>query len=126
MKLSAAASMLLFALFATAVGCGPAMGDVSGTVMMDGKPAPGVQVEFASAGDGASAVGFTDEQGNYTLKFPGRVDGAPPGDYIVRLTGVEREDAPGLLIPEKYNVASDLKRTVEAGSNDFDFEITSK
>lgn len=126
MKYSAAATLFCLVVFATAIGCGPAMGDVSGTVTMDGKPAAGVQVEFAAVGEGASAMGFTDEQGNYVLKFPGRVDGAPPGDYIVRLTGVERESGPGLAIPEKYNVASDLKRTVAAGANDLDFEITSK
>ena len=126
MKHRAAATLFCLAIFATAIGCGPPMGDVSGTVTMDGKPAAGIQVDFASTSGGASAMGVTDEQGNYILKFPGRVDGAPPGDYLVRLTGVERESSPGIAVPEKYNVASDLKRTVAAGANDFDFEITSK
>lgn len=102
------------------------MGSVSGTVTMDGQPVRGIKVVFESVAGGASALGFTNDEGNYSLYFPGDKEGAPPGEYLVRLTGAERDDAPPLTIPAKYNVESDLKRTVEAGSNDFDFEITSK
>jgi hypothetical protein len=125
MKFSVAAIPLCFALLA--VGCGPPMGSVSGTVTMDGQPAEAIQVDFQPvAGDAGGAMGVTDAQGNYTLYYPGEKTGAPPGEYIVRLTGAERESSPGLVVPPKYNTESDLKRTVEAGSNDFDFEITSK
>ncbi|HEV7282141.1 MAG TPA: carboxypeptidase-like regulatory domain-containing protein [Pirellulaceae bacterium] len=122
----AAAAFISAVLLATTVGCGPTLGSVSGTVTMDGQPVEGVQLDFEPVEGGAGATGFTDEQGNYGLMFPGRQEGAPPGEYFVRLTGAERDDAEPLKIPTKYNVESDLKRTVEAGSNDFDFEIVTK
>jgi hypothetical protein len=127
MNRSASAILFCLALCATAIGCGPAMGSVSGTVTMDGQPAEAIQVDFQPvAGDVGGAMGVTDAQGNYTLYYPGEKTGAPPGEYIVRLTGAERESSPGLVVPPKYNVESDLKRTVVAGANDFDFEIESK
>lgn len=126
MKRLAAAMSIGLAFFVTAVGCGPAMGSVTGTVTLDGQPAKGIQVDFEPVAGGASATGFTDEQGNYKLLFPGRKEGAPPGEYLVRMNGVEGDDTPGIALPAKYNKESDLKRTVEAGSNDFDFEIVTK
>lgn len=42
------------------------------------------------------------------------------------MTGAEREDAPAIEVPARYNAESDLKRTVAAGQNVFDFEIETK
>jgi hypothetical protein len=119
---------LAFAVLLTSlVGCGEPMGTVSGTVKMDGQPKPGIQVEFYPVeGAGGSALGTTDDTGKYALQYPGGKTGAPPGEYVVRLSGVETDGAPPLQIPPRYNAESDLKKTVEAGTNVIDLEIESK
>jgi hypothetical protein len=121
---AAVLGLLCFAL----AGCGSGLGSVEGTVTLDDKPVQGVEVTFEPVGDeGGTATGYTDEKGHYALHYPGRQEGAPPGEYTVRLAGAEvlDGDAPPLRIPARYNSESDLKRTVESGTNTFNFALTS-
>jgi hypothetical protein len=125
-RLLSLAGLLVFAL----AGCGPNLGSVEGTVTLDGKPVKGVEVTFQPVGEeGGTAIGYTDAQGHYNLHYPGHEEGAPPGEYNVRLAGGEGgsiDGAPPVRIPAKYNSQSDLKRTVQPGANTFDFPLESK
>lgn len=127
MRRTVAGMTLAFGLLASVIGCGEPMGAVTGTVKVDGKPTPGIQVEYFSAsGEGGSAMGTTDESGVYTLHYPGGKTGAPPGEYIVRLSGVEMDGAPTVQVPARFGAESEIKKTVEAGTNVIDIDIESK
>lgn len=122
---------LVFAL--TFVGCTngpqdlPDLGTVTGTVTMDGEPLPNASVEFISA-SGQVASGTTDASGKYELAYVGGSKGAEIGENTVRITTVLDAPAPPGYkdpIPAKYNEASELKVTVEAGKNTHDFALES-
>jgi hypothetical protein len=134
----------LFILVAAALpflsaGCGPrgvgATG--SGTVTIDGKPAPaGVRIDFQPQGpQGSPSMGITDATGKYDLRFTAARKGVMPGECIVRVT-VTREMVQGVLtvpealkgvvIPDHYGQQSKLIRTVKPGHNQIDIEIDTK
>ncbi|QDV68935.1 hypothetical protein Poly24_26480 [Rosistilla carotiformis] len=88
--------------------------------MLDGQPAEGLEIEFAPTNPGVTSVGlgFTQADGSYSLHYPGDDNaGAPPGDYVVRIRGAERDDAPMLKVVDNYNTKSELTATVERGAN---------
>ena len=70
------------------VGCGGkdsgSQSEVTGSVMFEGKPLPGAEIQFVPQGSGGARVHnvTTDEQGKYTLKS-GPSDPLEPGDYVV-------------------------------------------
>ena len=52
------------------VGCGgPSLGTVTGTVTIDGKPAPNVTVTFVPEAGGRASTGVTDSEGKYELLY---------------------------------------------------------
>jgi len=119
----------LFLLFATALnGCGgsaevPALGQVTGTVTLDGDPLVGVNVVFKPA-EGRAATGLTDAEGKYTLLYNANNPGSKTGANTVSMdwpTGTP--DAQ--LLPSKYTSKSELTADVVAGSNTFDFKLES-
>ncbi len=75
-------------------GCGrevappPTLTATSGTVKIDGEPAPGVSVLFTptagTAGDGA--WGITDSQGTFVLTHKSQAEGVPAGTYVVHFS----------------------------------------
>jgi hypothetical protein len=110
-------------------GCdaGPRLATVTGKVTRDGQPGAGLEVQFEPKGGGIAGVGFTQADGTYELYSPGAKKGTPPGDYVVRITGAETDDpSTQVVVPPKYNTASELNATVAPGDNKLDFEITSK
>lgn len=119
-------------LLVVLAGCdsGPPMGQVSGKVTLDNQPIKGLEVNFSpqDAKLGTTATGYTQADGTYTLYYPGSEEGAPAGDYIVSIAPGEggEEGGPQVQIPAKYNSASELRRTVKPGQNQFDFELTSQ
>jgi hypothetical protein len=61
----------LMLLFPLALGCGPATGKVSGTVLLNGKPLPGGRVTFRPADPKRNSVfADLDEQGHYEAVLP--------------------------------------------------------
>ena len=91
-----------------ASGCGNGLSQVSGVVTLDGEPLRGgsgdtrVTIQFQPAsGNGSTAIGLADENGEYTLAT-GSKDGIPPGEYLVscsasQLAGAQaRPGAPGV------------------------------
>ena len=121
-------------VFVLAPGCGskgPPLGDVEGTITLDGKPLSGATVEF-QPDSGAPSYGESDANGSYELYFTVRRTGALLGPHTVRIiTGGEITNEEGITVrvperlPEKYNYSSELRRTVEKGENVFDFELRS-
>ena len=128
-------------VIATMVGCGggpddyPDMGTVSGTVTMDGSPVTGASITFTPVDkSNRPSFGYTDEDGYYELKYSSSRDGAKVGEHTVSISThiPPAPDEEGILqpaqpetIPNKYNSQSELKKTVESGSQTFDFELSS-
>ncbi len=108
-------------------GCGssdqPELGDVSGTVTIDGKPLAGAIIVF-KPDIGRAATGITDPEGKYDdLEYLYGVSGAKVGPNTVSF---EYEiGASGPPIPSKYGGNSELKVDVKAGANTFDFSLDS-
>jgi hypothetical protein len=72
------------------LGCGdyaPPIGEVSGTVTYQGKPVPGVTVNFLPDA-GRPSWGLTDEDGFYVLHWDESHDGAEVGSHKVTLAFV--------------------------------------
>ncbi len=124
---------------------------VSGIVIMDGKPVAGATVTFSPVDRTKShpATGTTDETGKYVLQtMLGDVDaGTTPGEYKVMITKTEdietgrsskitvgdkveevKEKRSENKLPAKFASASStpLKATVTSGSNKIDFDLTPK
>lgn len=116
-------------------GCGgsgvkvPSLGQVEGTVTLDGEPLPDATVLFQPAvGKDGPSQGITNSEGKYKLTYVPGHPGASITEHAVRITG-KSAMAPASekeLVPPKYNIQSQLKVTVEAGDNTHDFELKSK
>ncbi len=87
-----------------AIGCTSQPGPrpcypVHGSVRVKGKPAAGVLVAFypqdTTDKDAPTAAGTTDADGRFSLSTYVKNDGAPAGDYKVRIT-LKKEQAGGL------------------------------
>lgn len=120
--------VLAVGLMVTALGCGrgdgPELGEVTGTVTLDGKPLEGVIINFQPE-SGRAGTGETDSEGRYKLIYRYGVDGTKVGPSKVSFAwpmGVEGK--PG--IPEKYAGKTELTADVKSGSNTFDFDLKSK
>jgi hypothetical protein len=138
-----------------ASGCapgGPTLGKVTGQVTLDGKPLPNVAVTFMPAGEGGSASGITDANGNYELTHANG-KGTPVGKNKVAVTTKQKpqesidmskipSDSPEYAkaleqsqsgynvifkepIPEKYNVKTELEFEVKSGSQVINLELKS-
>ncbi|QDU38009.1 hypothetical protein Mal4_23290 [Maioricimonas rarisocia] len=128
-------SAVLLALLVVVCGCRGAndgLGSVSGRITLDGEPLPNAMVEFAPVNGGSVAYGRTDDDGDYEMMFSRTQEGASIGENIVRITtaDVTSENGNEVAVPErvpaKFNRESELKRTVEPGDNEFNFELTSE
>lgn len=128
-------ALLLVACLMVLQGCGgpsgPPVGQVMGTVTLDGKPVPGARVTFepAKGAAGAPAGGRTDGQGKYELWTSKDRKGAAPGNHTVRIeTDPNPDPETGKTpppLPAKFNAQSKLTAEVKAGSNTIDFPLTS-
>ena len=121
-------------------GCGnsDAIGDVSGTISVDGSPAgPGTIMFDPVPGEGPigpSAVGQIGSDGRYTLTLPGGKNGAHVGEYRVMILSAVKEEfgeeeAATTRRPSRINIRyedikhSGLTATVVPGDNVIDFEL---
>jgi hypothetical protein len=127
------------------VGCGPSLGDVSGTVLFEGKPIPSGRVLFMTTSDPPKVFGGYIKNGTYSIA------GVPVGEVKVSIEsfavgprdtknipkGVDAKPPPGfeevapnqhVPIPKKYRDfdKSGLKYTVTVGSQKKDFNLDKK
>lgn len=131
-------------------GCGgvsdqPELGQVTGTVTLDGQPVSGIAVVFYPD-SGRPARGTTDVNGKYELTYIRRTLGTKLGHNRVEIAPNEEgeedsEDDAGsegdgpaktpsksgkVKIPARYNTKSELEADVQPGRNVFDFKLESK
>lgn len=128
-RISFGLALLVAVALLTGCDSGPKMGKVSGTVTMDGQPAPSLEVSFEpkDATLGTTAIGYTKADGTYELHYPGNELGAPVGEYTVSISPAELDsETPPPAVPERYNAQTELSFTVEAGDNQADFPLESK
>lgn len=132
MALPAVACLAIAAL----AGCSRSVGaTASGTVTIDGKPAPaGIRVVFEPQfKGGSSSSGYTDAAGRYELMFNVNTVGVMPGESVVRLSiqptfSVDgkpslAEELRSIRLPDSVGIASTLRRTVEPGRNTIDIAV---
>lgn len=110
------------------VGCGsgddtPPLGDVSGTITLDGQPLEGVIVVY-KPDVGRAATGTTDAEGKYSLEFSYGVSGCKTGPCSVFLEWPLGSTKAKTLSP-RYTTKSELKADVKEGSNTLDFALQS-
>lgn len=126
---------ILLLLMPVAIGCGDKV-PVSGKVVFtDGTPVPLVSVLFESEDGMKSAVGRTDEQGNFEMMFETPGDGVPRGAYRVSLRrphpmdldpGQEKlSPGPGWGLQKKYRspASSGITYNIERKVTDIKIEL---
>ena len=108
-------------------GCGgdalPSLGQVQGTVTLDGQPIEAAFVYFKAMGAAGSSAS-TNASGQYKLRFIGRHDGAVVGQHEVTVTvpadsAAESEEEQ----PARARATATYQRTVEPDENEFDFSL---
>ena len=121
------------------VGCGGQYDSyVLGVAMLDGSPLPRGTVSYNPTRPGPASYGVIRSDGSYSIST-GREEGLPSGDYTVTVVAKEESTADdsnsGLppkagktITPPWYHSkqSSNLKFTVEPGSNEIDLELDSE
>lgn len=124
--------VIAHAACATLVGCSGTDGlaTASGRVTLDGEPLETAFITFTPTGTvGTPTYGKTDANGRFEMRFTDREAGAFIGENKVTITTADVV-APGEepipeRVPATYNRKSDLVVQVEAGENEFDFDLKS-
>ncbi|MFN3150845.1 hypothetical protein [Bremerella sp.] len=126
---------LLLVLLLTA-GCGSgsdvSMGTVTGTVFVDGQPAPaGLQIEFDPTTKGVrGSTAVTNDSGQYEAEYSLSTKGVRLGTCVVKLVQPNvAPSAPGqkpkLPFPNEYY--EEIRQVdISAGHNTVDLEISKK
>ena len=141
-------SAFSFAALFAIVGCGggssdlPDLGYVTGTVSHKGQPLANANVIFVPLDGGTTSTGFTDEFGQYSLRFTAGNEGAIVGNHVVKITvesepvipdGVDPDNMTPAQekkmlqsikqLPPQYNEVTELGADVQSGSNVCDFDL---
>ncbi|MCL4206743.1 MAG: carboxypeptidase regulatory-like domain-containing protein [Pirellulaceae bacterium] len=112
----------------------PPLGQVEGTVTLDGQPVAEARVYFSPVEGGRTSEALTDSSGRYVLQYSGTDAGAIVGEHVVRITTYEEpisEDDGSVSggvperIPDKYNTNSTLTREVKRGKQTIDLALES-
>ena len=108
----------------------PPLGKVSGTVIIDGKQASNVAVNFSPVEGGRPSSGVTGSDGAYRLVYTSSSMGAIIGKHRVTISNYSQHDineigAPmdvssGVVVPEYAKIVKEV--TVERGSNTINLE----
>jgi len=111
------------------LGCskgGAQVAPVHGRVTLDGQPLAKADVRFEPVASPRPSVGRTDNEGRYQLMIRRGEPGAAVGQHTVSIW-VSHELVPNPpVIAAKFNSKSELKREVQAGDNEFNFEVTTE
>ncbi|MEW4565167.1 hypothetical protein AB1K70_21770 [Bremerella sp. JC770] len=118
-------------------GCGNSAGEITGRVMLDGRPLDGAIIKFKPKGNPEAKEVTTDVTGGSFTVANGRM---APGDYYVMLVsqqpgagaiieGVQRGEgipAPKTFVPRVYEKKGPLSAKISAdGSNNLLFQLKS-
>jgi hypothetical protein len=125
---------LLIALV-LAAGCGDSTtGEVTGTVNVDGKPAPrGSSITFLPTDGKSPTAGGLIQDGKYSVRVPvglAKIEIRAPRPVRRPKDAKEGPGPQGDLVeeslPEKYHDQSDLRLDVHPGKNAQDFDLRSR
>jgi len=123
---------LCIAIVSSCCSCqqdGPALGQVEGTVTLDGQPFPDAIVTFIStAENGTTSTGMTDENGRYRLQFTFKKRGAMVGRNDVKIEYAPASGAASdtsFQLPERYQSPGVLSFDVTRGHQVIDLALTS-
>ncbi|TWU24561.1 hypothetical protein [Bythopirellula polymerisocia] len=121
---------LLLSFMAVILGCGdgrPARVNVSGQVLIDGKPLTVGNVKFVPEGARPSS-GAIDSNGNFTLTCYDGGDGVVPGTHRVQVSAMEVISASKVrwMAPPKYAdfLTSELSYEITEPTDDLKIELT--
>jgi hypothetical protein len=129
-----ALTVLAMGLAAAVAGCGkPPKAVVHGTVTLDGKPLADGSIEFFPIAGAGQSAGTAIKDGAYDVE-------ASVGEMQVTINGIEvtgkqkaydTPESPMIdvvrnPVPAKYNTKSELKKTLVAGQNEANFDLTSE
>ena len=127
MMSSHCSTAMSFLLVLALTGCGsddtPPLGEVTGTITLDGQPLEGVIVLF-KPDIGRVATGTTNATGEYELEFAYDVSGCKVGPNSVSLEW-PLGSTNAKTLSTRYTTASELKADVKEGSNKIDFALES-
>jgi hypothetical protein len=108
----------------------PSLGNVIGTVTVDGQPVPNGAVQFTPVEGGRTSSGITDSSGQYSLMYTADTSGAQLGKHEVRLAPsaeAPSDDQMDLSSPQGGLAAEHMQRTfefeVQSGRNTFDIVL---
>jgi hypothetical protein len=114
-------------LLGLVVGCSQSgrLGQVEGTVLLDGQPLPNAIVEFQPEGKGRPSVAETGPDGKYKLRFSKHQWGAVLGKHKVLITTFSPSGDGQLKerVPAAYNTNTTLFRDVQSQPNWIDFDL---
>ena len=117
-------------LLATLAGCSrhnrPPLGEVTGTVTLDGRPLAAAAVHFTPDGPGRTSLGSTDSAGGYRLRYLRDIEGANLGRHTVRIMTATEENGGREILPPRYHAATVLEAVVQPGTNRIDFSLQSR
>ena len=108
----------------------PSLGEVSGTVTLDGQPVPNVTVQFTPVQGGRTSSAITDSSGQYRLMYTADTRGAQVGRHEVTLAPsaeAPSDDQMDLTTPATGITAEQMRKTfefeVQSGRNTFDIVL---
>lgn len=128
-KLLLVLGFLVLVLVVRTVGCRsggdhPPLGQVKGRVTLDGKPLPAGLIVMFQPRKGRPAVGTTDAEGNYEVRYRQDLKGANMGTNRVFLTWPTGFEG-GVGFPAAYGLGSEIDVEVNKGMNQFDITMKS-
>ena len=121
-----AAALLLASLAGCSRSNRPPLGEVAGTITLDGRPLPAAAVHFTPDGPGRTSLGSTDSAGGYRLRYLRDIAGANLGRHTVRIMTATEENGGREILPPRYHAATVLEATVQSGTNQIDFSLQSR
>ncbi|QDU50835.1 carboxypeptidase-like regulatory domain-containing protein [Gimesia panareensis] len=100
----------------------PDLGNVTGTITLDGAPLADANVTFMPEKVRASSA-KTDSAGKYELIYIRDEKGAALGDHKVVVSKLVNEKE---TIPPNYSDETELTAVVKSGDNEINFDLSSK
>ncbi|MGA2058875.1 MAG: carboxypeptidase-like regulatory domain-containing protein [Thermoguttaceae bacterium] len=104
---------------------GPELGEVQGTVTLDGRPLARATVIFEPKAGGHASKAVTDASGRYRLVYLRDTRGALVGSHVVKVFTASEDDSKE-RIPARYNKQSTLAADVVSGANEYNVSLNSR
>ncbi|PQO43269.1 hypothetical protein [Blastopirellula marina] len=134
MQITKLTSIALLLALSAAFGCSPSnqagLGTVTGSVLIDGQPAPaGLRLEFDPVEKGVrGSTAITNKSGQYEAEYSISRKGVRTGECVVKLVPPETVPTangkrPKLPFPDQYY--EEIRQVnIESGHNTVDIEIS--